>query len=295
MIAKLAKLLAMVICVFLLTGCEIVFSDRALSTTMGYVYKVNILDATHDKDFTINRNISENNSINIDTSTAKKNIIEVSKQCQQINTSTIIMSNLHLSLDEITVSNDSPYLFPKKGSSYVLFNMTILDEPKIVDDNVFVMYSMNIAKYYLLKDALDYQWCQGYINFIKEYDIQINNKYNKIDNAALLYNINSYISVNAKKCGLLNDTQCLAFSYKYNINVINSKTNEVYFNKNLEYVNETMFDFLNLFHYNAFGYYIRPIVRKNREVIEREVFTDELYNALTKSSQNSTTHYYTTY
>lgn len=291
MIIRFIKFVVVFTSIFLLTGCVqiggVILAGLLIPVT-GTSAK-SIMNITYNKEFFIfNYDPPYNDAkFNPRISILKNEVTSISKQHPQIQTSFLMTTSF-----EAEVVKNTSFLAPKYQ-----VNLTIFNEPKKIDDDVvcpdlsefgedfFWQYYSGI---YLLKDALDYQWHQGYVIFLDKYS-QINNK--KINDNDIQYRINANIFTDLDDIG--NSTKKyirkVSFHYKYDIDIFNNKTKKVYLSKKLQYDYNAATTTNNVAYYKHIEYLL-PIIRKNREVIEREVFTDELYNALTNASQNSTTN-----
>lgn len=305
MIFKIIKLITVVSYIFLLSGCAEMYGTALVAA--GVIGVTDVADHAknersvywewgvfggwkfdhtidgHDsfpfvaygKDFTSQYNQSDvkNNSITNTNTT-----------CSNIKVSTIRFSTF--SMEHWNISSDT-------------VNLTLLNNSQIVNNDIpILLYSKIVIRYYntngnpktyRLGDAIDYQWCKGYNNFIDKHR-QVQNNYAKIDNMSLIYKVNLELLTNTSKCSKwFGEGHCINFNYNYSINIIDNKTNTTIFSKKLEYTDNSSYTTGDIA-YNTLGYYVLSILRKNREVIEREVFTDELYKTLSNASQNPTTY-----
>lgn len=265
MIIKIVKLLILACCIMLLSGCEITlpyaieFTIIEAAKIEGERFHADMINKTYGEDFFVTGQNEENYTMN--ASQVKNDVISVSENYPQIQLSSSVMTTFWAKIININETQKEP--------NFVV-NLTMFDSYQKVDDDVFMVKNNATFGRYLLKDALNYQWLQGYINFL--------NIYNQTNNKDILYKISLSILTDLvdDKNDTKNKVKKVSFHYKYNINIINSKTGETYLSKNLKYDDNTTITTDSIAYY-PYSDYITPIVEKNREVIEKEVFTDELY------------------
>lgn len=320
---KFGKFFIILTCIPLLSSCTNMFIlgvspydgrsmpeiKQEIVWPKGYAGYHNTLNSTYNKDFSMQivklisnnaSNVSNNSSVdnnsnnsNLDFASYTSNY---SVKCQQVNFSLKRESTFNINFTEQTPQNPIKTVPLDKLSVMDNNNIPItsyLLKPTSSTNSSNLSNSTNSSKeqnnqsaqyfvIYLLKDALNYQLCSGLENLN-------NNITNIATNKNLSYNINLLILSNFRDCDKWgHKEQCLALHYTYNINVVNNKTNKK-FAKNLEYTDNTSYSVADIA-YNPLNYYILPIVRKNRDVIDKEVFTYELYHSLGNTLQNSTTH-----
>lgn len=303
MLHKFIKLLLLVICVSLLSACsgltviELTIStigqapndlsherSPTISLTIGADYA--FMD-TFDKVFVTGLGSNYSNYSNGSNSSNffqnfQKNVNTSDAKCSQVNFSFNGMSSFGIIFKEPISTKE--------------IDIVKFDKPQHIDNDIpIIIYSykasrMNIKKnlgFYSLNDALNYQWCKRTNDFNNG---RYSGDYKKIDNTNLMYNINMTLSSDLTSCTVLfKERHCVILNYQYNINVVDTKNNKVYLSKKYEYTYKTS-DLIGDVAYNPLNYYVATIVRKNREVIEQQILTDELYNTLTNASQNITTH-----
>lgn len=232
--------------------------------------------ATYDKDFAVQVELKDNENVSF-IDNIEKNITYITPECKNVKVMLASSTKFYLKFSKI-----SDRLYTVNSTKASLF-----DEPKPIEEYIPVVLYPKILEQsktgvYFLKEAINYQWCQGYVSFI--------HKYNKSKNEHILYNINMSILSDTHECTKwFGKGTCLSLHYDYDIDIIDNKTKTSYFTKKLTYIQNTT-DTIGDIEYDPIGYYIETIVEKNREVIENEVFTDELYNTLSNALQNSTTH-----
>lgn len=302
MVTKLHKLIAILGCIFLLSSCSAndvdtiqmaaniitvvtiagdasynTKNERSASSTMTITYD-DTLWATYIKTFS--NKLSSAKISHIDSfDDIEKNVNTNETVCPQINLSTNITSSFSLyfkqplSEKEIEVRDLQEQ---QPTDNYI---------PIIVYDKAMPRFYRDIG-FYQLVDALNYQWCKGYDDFIKR---ESKTKHNNItNNTDIIYNVNLAISTKMVSCNkTFGEAHCLVLNYKYDIDVINNKTKTSYFKQNLAYSENTS-DTVGDVAYNPLNYYIAPIVQKNRYVIEYDLFTDDLYKKFTLNSTNQT-------
>lgn len=285
MVAKFIKLLIVIACIPLLSGCDVIVVS-ALSALAIASLQSEILDATYNENFII----SVNNTSDYDTSVykVKQNIEYLNKKYPQVQVSTTITKTFSTKLAYLSNQTWSKKYILKEPNYEA--NIEIFDKPQDIGDSILFgeVNSSGSGQYYLLKDAINYQWYRGYRKFTLQYD-----KIKNTNNTDILYKIDTSILIDLTnpKGGNVSasSVQNVNFHYKYNINVYDNKTNKVYFNKSLTYDDNESTTTNNIARY-PYSDYIGIIIIKNRQVIEDEVFTDELYNSLNNALQNNNTH-----
>lgn len=309
MINRLIKLIIIVSCIPLLSSCaEAVVvagvgvyvtqiavdakKERSLSFGNGFFFvshsmqskgQDDVLDATYEKDFSIPIDLNNKSDSNDYYNLTNLQLIpiQVSYNCQKIKTTLNRTTTFLIKFSKTSSFNTTELIFLNSSQTTNSNYVPVIKYPFFY----LTFYPKSGTKeIYSLEEALNYQWCKGEVYFANKHK---NNITNIVNNTNIIYNININIFSNTRKCSKwFGAGECLSLHYKYDINIIDEKTKTIYFSKNIEHTENTSYTTGDM-EYNARGSYILPIVEKNREVIEEEVFTDELYNALTSASQNS--------
>lgn len=292
MVVRLIKLITVFISILLITSCARL-ADVILKPVFFSTPTVSIVNATYDKNFFIFKYESPNYDVNSSPyiPMLRGEVSNMSNKYSQIQTSFLVTTLF----DTKVVPKNRPFVekfFLPDLPNYKV-NITIFDEPQKVDNDVVCpdlkefgadfLWQTYIGVY-LLKDALNYQVYNGYAIFLDKYN-QTNNK--RINNTDIQYKINADIFTDLADIGNNTKKQIrnVIFHYRYNIDVFNNKTKKVYLSKKLQYDDNTTITTDSISYYK-YTDYIALLVRKNRAVLDSEVFTDELYNTLTNTSQN---------